>query len=82
MDQTFDALLDFEKHSEIGYIGDVSLDNVIHFVPLRDVIPGIFLQLLDAQGKLVALLVNIQNNGLDLVPFFVNFPGMLDLVSP
>ena len=51
-------------------------------VLLQDVVPGVRLELLDAQGELLVLLVDLQHDGLDLVALLEHLARVLDLLGP
>ena len=67
MDQAVYALLDLNKHTEVGEVADLGgvlrADGIFDF----DVFPGILLELLEAEAHLALLAVEGQDHGFDLV---------------
>src|SRR4030042_5280277 len=60
--QPLDAVLEPNEGAEIGDVGDLAGDLAAQRVPLPDAIPGIGLELLDAQGELLVLPIDPQNH--------------------
>ena len=60
-----DAVLDTDKHAEIGNILDLALDNRAHRVTLHHQIPGVGLQLLHTQGNALGVGFDIEHHHLD-----------------
>ena len=82
VNQTFDTLFELYEYTEVSDVGDGTVDFSTYSVTLADALPWIFLNLLDAKGETLALLVDIKNNRLYHIALLVNFRGVLDTLGP
>ena len=82
MNQSLNAFLKFDKDTKIRQVGDSAGNDLANFIPLRYSFPWIWLKLLDAQGKPLVVFFDIQYNGLDNIPFFIDFRRMLNALCP
>ncbi len=73
MDQTFNAALKFDKSAEVGDAGDGAFDALALRILVRDQAPRVRRELLDAQGDLARLAVNLENLDVELVPGLHHF---------
>lgn len=67
VDQAVNALLDLDEHAEVSEVAHLGGVAAADGVFLLDVLPGILLELLEAEAHLALLAVERQNHGLDLV---------------
>src|SRR5690606_8160836 len=67
--QALDAGLDLGERRELGELEDLDLDDLADRVVVGVPVPGVLLQLLDAQADLglLAAVVDVEDHGLDLV---------------
>ena len=80
--QTFNAFLNLDEEAELGDVGDDALHGAAHGIGGRHMAPGIFHELLDAEGELLVLLVNGEDLGLHHVAHMIELAGMADLLGP
>ena len=79
MDQAFDALLELDEGAEIGQADHLAGDLLAGGVFLLDVLPGVFGELLKAEGDLLVPFVEIQDDHLDLLADGEELRGMAGL---
>ena len=82
MDQTVDAAIQADEDAEVGDGLDLAADVVALLVVEGEFVPGIHHALLDAQGDAAALLVDVEDHDLHLVPQGDDLGGMDILVGP
>ena len=66
--QAVDALLDLDEGAELGEVAHLALDAAADRVLLGELLPGIGLDLLQAEADAVRLLVDVEHLALDLLP--------------
>ncbi len=71
-----------DEGAEAGELGDLALDEIADLVALVDDLPGIVLELLDAEGDALVLLVDVDDHGLDVVALLEDFARVVDLAGP
>ena len=73
VNQAVNAFFDFNEHAEVGEVanfgGVARAERIFGF----DVLPGIILELFDAERHLAVLAVESENNGFDFVAYFHEF---------
>lgn len=67
MNQTFNTFFQLSKAAVVGQVGNACLDLGTFRVTTLDINPGIFAQLLQAEGNTVTLTVKLQNLNADFV---------------
>ena len=82
MAEAFHALGEFHESSEAGQAADPAVHRIAHLVILEVALPGVGLQLLDAQREAVRRGIDIQNHRLHDHALLQNFAGMLDALGP
>src|SRR3990172_2726341 len=82
VDEAVDPLLDLDEGAELGEVAHLALDARADRVFLRELHPGIGLDLLEAQADPVSLLVDPQDLTVDLLPDGEDLRRMLDLLGP
>ena len=78
MDQTFDALLNFNERTVVGDVRDLAEQTRTRRVAARDADPRIFAELLEAQRDAVLLGVELQDLGGDFVADLNHFGRVTD----
>src|SRR6185436_19987388 len=84
VDQPFHALLDLHERAEVEHLDHLGVDDLASRVVVRDAIPRIGNQLLDAQRhlRLLAVEVDVQNDRLDLVALLIELRRVLHALGP
>ena len=82
VNQTVDAVFDPNKNAEIGDVANLSANHCTHRVFLLQQAPWVWLDLLHAQGNALALLVDVQNDGADVVANVHNLGWVLHPLGP
>lgn len=82
MDEAVDVVLEGHERAEVGQLGDLAFDEVADLVESVDFLPGIFVELFDAEGDALVGFVDIDDHGFDLVAFLEDFARMVDLACP
>ena len=82
VDEPLDALLETDEDPEIGHAGHGSGNLGSHRVLFLDSVPRVREQLLDAEGKLLVLAIDLEYDRLDLIALLELLAGMLDLLRP
>ena len=78
MHQTFDALLDFDKATVVGNVGNLAEHTRLRRIASCKILPRIIAKLLDAQRYALALTIELQDLDVDFVARLHNFGRMLD----
>ena len=68
VDEPVDALLDLDEGAELGQVAHLALEPRADRVLLGELLPGVRLDLLQAEADAVRLLVEAQHLALDLLP--------------
>src|SRR5262245_52240108 len=82
VDQTLDARLDLDEGAEVGDLRDLAVHAAAHRGALGERVPGIRLELLDAEAEPLVLDVDVENDGLDLVTLLEHLARVLDALGP
>src|SRR5262249_44652721 len=82
MQQAVDALLDLDEGAVVRQVAHFAGEDGARRVALGDLVPGVGLGLLHAQGNLLFLLIDVQNLHLDLVAGGDEFAGIVDAFGP
>ena len=82
MEKTVDAFLDLDERAVVGEIPDGSLDHGARRVLAGNLIPGVHLGLLHAQGDFLLLLVDAEDDDFDLVANLHQLARMIDSLRP
>src|SRR5262249_39163203 len=80
--QAVDALLDLDEGAVVGQVADGAADDRALRVALGDLVPGVGLDLLHAQGDFLLLLVDVEDLHLDLVADGDQLAGVVDALGP
>ena len=80
--QAVDALLDLDERAVVGQVADRALDHRARRVLLGDLVPGVGLGLLHAEGDFLLLLVDAEDDDLDLVADVDQLAGVVDALGP
>src|SRR5262249_14166391 len=80
--EAVDALLDLDEGAVVGEVAHHPLDDGVRRVALGHLVPGVGLDLLDAQGDLLLLLVDVQDLHLDLVAGGHQLRRVVDALGP
>src|SRR5579862_2280695 len=80
--QAVDAVLDFDEGAEVGEVANPALNHGAGRIALRQVLPGVFEQLLHAQRDAAVGGVHAQNHGLHFVARLHQLGGMLQALRP
>ncbi len=82
VDKTVHAFFDFHEHTEVGEVahlgGVAAADGIFGF----DVLPGIGLELLDAEAHLAVVAVEGEHNGFDFVAFLEEILSGAQVLAP
>ena len=65
--ETLDALVDLDEGAEGDDLGDATVDDVADLVLGDDLLPGVFLRLLEAEADALAVAVDVEHLDLDLL---------------
>jgi hypothetical protein len=76
--QALDAVLDLDEGAVVGEVGDPPEQPRVRRITARDVLPGIFAELLQAERHAVALAVELEHLDLDLVADVDHLGRVLD----
>ena len=83
MKQPFEIIVELHKDAEVGDLGHLTTNTGAYFVLGRNfTVPGIFIQLLDAQSNPFTVLVHLQNLGTNKIPFLYDLTRMNDFSRP
>src|SRR5690606_8206485 len=85
VDETLDALLELDEGAEVEDLEDLAVDDLAGRVLVRDAIPRVLDQLLDAEAdlRLVAVTgVDVEEHGLDLVTLLEQLARVLHALGP
>src|SRR6185436_17047164 len=85
VDQALDALLELDERAEVEHLEDLAVDDLAGRVVVRDAVPWIGDQLLDAERdlRLVAVAgIDVEQHGLDLVTLLEQLARVLDPLGP
>ncbi len=82
MDQAVNAVLDFDKGTEVGEVADAPLDHRAGRVTIRQVLPRVLLQLLHAERDAAVVRVHAQDDGVDLVAGVDHLRRVLHALGP
>ena len=82
VNQSFDAVFDFDKRAEVRQITNATAHFVADLKSLADRIPGIRLKLFDSQTDASFVRINVQNLNFDFVIFSDEIFRMLDAFRP
>jgi hypothetical protein len=77
VDQSFDAFIDSNEHTEIRHAGDLAFDLRADWMAIGDHLPWIGGHLLDARGEAFVLDVDAEDFGFDDITFFNSSDGCL-----
>ena len=80
--QAVDAFLDFNKGTVVGEVPHGTLDDGAGGIAFDDLIPGVVLGLLYAEGDFLLFLVDTQHDHFDIVVDLHQFAGMADAPGP
>ena len=80
--QAVDPLFDLDERPIIGKITDATLKTCVGRIPLRHVLPRVFLGLLDAQGDLLFVLLDIQDNDVNHITDGKDLRWVVDTACP
>ena len=80
--QAVDALFDLDEGAVVGEVADGPLDHRARRVLAGDLVPGVDLGLLHAQGDFLLVLVDPQDDDLDLVADVDQLAGVVDPLGP
>ena len=80
--QAVDAFLDLDEGTVVGEVADRALDHGPRRVLAGDLVPGVDLGLLHAQGDFLLVLVDAQDDDLDLVADVDQLAGVVDPLGP
>ena len=78
VDQAFNAGLEFDEEAEIGQPSDGAANALAGFVFVGDRVPGMRLQLLQAERNALLFGINLQDLGFDLLPGRENVGRLVD----
>src|ERR1022692_2982312 len=82
VDQSVDSVFDFDEGAEVGQVADFAFHHRAHREFLMQTLPGIRLQLLQAQADAALLRIYVQHYGLNLVANIDQLGGMLHALGP
>ena len=82
MNQPFNTVGHFDKDTEVGHTRDLAVDPTPHRMFLLQGDPGISDRLFNPERNALVFYINTENNGVNLIAFFKQLRGMLDLPGP
>ncbi len=82
MHEPVDPVLDLHKGTKRGQVADNALESHSARVFERECVPGIFLDLLHAEGDLFTLRVHLQDHGFDLLAELHHLGWVADVARP
>jgi hypothetical protein len=82
VDQALDAGLDLHEGTEVGDLGHLPVDLAADGKPLAQGLPGVLLQLLDAEAEALVLHVDVEHHRLDFVALLEQLARVLDALGP
>src|SRR6516162_7590130 len=82
MNEPVNSLFDFDKGSEIGQIANAAADDRSDCVPLRQGTPRIRFGLLESQGNAPVIEIDIENDGLNVLPHLKNLRRVFHALAP
>src|ERR1022692_2100737 len=82
VDQSVDSVFDFDEGAEVGQVADFAFHHRAHREFLMQTLPGIRLQLLQAQADAALLRIYVQHYGLNLVANIDQLGGVLHALGP
>ena len=81
--QPFEVLFEFHKHAEVGDLGDLAVDDLAGEIVLGNLAqPGVFGELLEAEGHAHLLFVDREDHALKLFALFEQFRRVADFARP
>src|SRR5438067_678793 len=82
VEEAVDAFFDLDEGAVVGDVADLAGDERSGRVFFGDALPGVFLDLLHAEGDLLLLFVDLQDFDLDLLALGDDLGGMIDALGP
>src|SRR5271157_2301140 len=82
VNQAVDAVFNFNKGAEVGQVAHPALDDCAGWILLRQVLPGVFHQLLHAQRDASIRRIHAEHYGINLVGRLDQLGGMLEALGP
>ena len=79
MYQAFDPLVDLDEGAESDDLGDTTLDHVAHAMRGDDLLPWVFLRLLETQGDALPVAVDVEHLDVDLLVDLQHLGRMVDV---
>ena len=78
VDEAFDAFLQFHERAVRNEVGDLAFDLLAGRETLFDLVPGILLRLLQAEGNALLLLVDVEHEDFELLTDLEQFARMAE----
>ena len=80
--EPFDPFGKFKEYTKVGNIGNFSFEYFSGEVFMRDSFPRIFFQMFYSERETFLFFVNIEDNSLNFLSFFIDLARMFDLLGP
>jgi len=80
--EAVDVVLELDEGAEVGEFRDGALDEITDAEAAVDFLPRILVELLDAQADALVRLVDVEDDGFEVVAFFEHLAWMIDFAGP
>src|SRR4030042_883205 len=82
VDKTFNPFGKLKEYTKIGDIGNFSFEYFSGGILMRNSFPRIFFQLFYSERETFLFFVNIEDDSLNFLSFFIDLARMFDLLGP
>ena len=82
MDQAFNPIFQFNESTKVGDVGNCTGNMVVGHQLVTDILPRVFIELLDAERKALIGGVEVKHDSLDGFPFFVDLAWVFKAFTP
>ncbi len=82
VDEAVDVVLELHEGTKVGDFRDGALDEIADLEATVDFLPGIVLELFDAEADALVDLVDVDDDGFEFVALFEGFARVVDLAGP
>src|SRR5665648_156260 len=79
VDEAFDPFLDLDERAEAHQLGDLAMHDLVDLPVLEDLLPRVFLSLLESQADPLALAVDVEQRDVDLLADVEHLRGVIDM---